>query len=456
MGIRLPKLALVAALALCGALVSPAQCAEPDNRLFIVTSFPGTLFERFKAAFEQEHPGAKLKILNRKTSAAIAYIQEHIALRPDLFWASAPDAFEVLKESGDLEPFAAGVADIPQKIGRYPVHDPDGYYTGFAVSGYGMMWNIRYLSRHKLSPPKDWDDLTNPMYHRHLGITSPSRSGTTHVIVESILQRYGWEKGWALLMEMAGNLATVTARSFSVVDGVNSGRFGIGLVIDFLGFSSKASGLPVEFTYAASSPIVPASVALLKNAANPDLAKAFIRFLLSGSGQRLLFDPAIHRLPVVQSLYASAPGGYPNPFQGSGKLEGGTFDSTISRERYQLVNAMFDTLITFRVRTFNKVWAAIHRAESLAATSPTPAANEAIAKARALATRVPVTAQEAANPAFADVFIRKQRGRSVPERQARNEAAWNEATEQNLRDALRIAEAQSRLLEAKDHRSAGQ
>ncbi|MBT4501072.1 MAG: ABC transporter substrate-binding protein, partial [Gemmatimonadetes bacterium] len=32
-------------------------------------------------------------------------------------------------------------ARIPETIGPYPIHDPDGYFFGFALSGYGMMWN---------------------------------------------------------------------------------------------------------------------------------------------------------------------------------------------------------------------------------------------------------------------------------------------------------------------------
>ena len=56
-------------------------------------------------------------------------------------------------------------------------------------------------------------------------------------------------KGWATQKELAGNFKTVTERSFGVPDGVNSGEFGVGIVIDFFGFSSKATGFPVEFVY---------------------------------------------------------------------------------------------------------------------------------------------------------------------------------------------------------------
>jgi len=54
-----------------------------------------------------------------------------------------------------------------------------------------------------------------------------------------------FNKGWAKMKNIAGNFKTVTARSFGVPDGVNSGDFGIGIVIDFFGLSSIGSGFPV-------------------------------------------------------------------------------------------------------------------------------------------------------------------------------------------------------------------
>lgn len=111
------------------------------------------------------------------------------------------------------------------------------------------MWNTRYLKAKKLLVPKTWADLAKPVYNGHVGMSAPSRSGTTHLTVETVLQGEGWDKGWALWKEIAGNFKTVTERSFGVPDGVNSGQFGLGIVIDFFGLSSKVSGFPVDFLY---------------------------------------------------------------------------------------------------------------------------------------------------------------------------------------------------------------
>ena len=130
-------------------------------------------------------------------------------------------------------------------------------------------------------------------------ISAPSRSGTTHLTVETILQAYGWDKGWALLLNAGGNMGSITERSFGVPEAVISGQYGIGVVIDFFGLSAIASGQPVEFAYPSLTSVVPASVGIVKGGPNPQNAEAFVNYLLSEAGQTVLFPPEIARLPVI-------------------------------------------------------------------------------------------------------------------------------------------------------------
>ncbi len=310
--------AVLAGLIVAMAAALPGAAAEIEDKLVIITSFPKDLTEPFKAAFQKKHPGTAVEVLNKKTTAGVKFIEETSKNNTsDIFWASAPDAFEVLKNDGLLEAYRPDVKGIPDKIGAYPMNDPDGMYLGFAAAGYGIMYNTRYLKAKGLPEPKEWDDLKQAVYHDHVGMSAPSRSGTTHLTVETILQGDGWDQGWRSLKEMAGNFKTITERSFGVPDGVNSGDFGVGIVIDFFGFSSKATGFPVEFVYPTVTTLVPANVAIVKNAPHPNAAKAFVDFLLSTEGQEILLDPKIRRLPINPDTYAKAPADFPNPFKDS-------------------------------------------------------------------------------------------------------------------------------------------
>ncbi len=263
-GFPMHRLALAAALAF-------ASSAALAGTVTVITSFPKELTAAYKAAFEKANPDIKVEILNKNTVAGIAFVRETAAgQRPDVFWASAPDAFEVLKRDSLLQ--AASDVDnkaIPAKIGNYPINDPKGFYKGQALAGYGIMYNTRYLKANKLAAPKEWDDLLKREWFGHVAMTSPSRSGTMHLTVETILQGEGWDAGWSKILQMAGNSAQVTERSFGVPDGINNGQFGAGPVIDFFGLAGKYSGFPVDFVYPAMTSIVPANIALIAGGRTP-------------------------------------------------------------------------------------------------------------------------------------------------------------------------------------------
>lgn len=431
-------LAIAAALAgNLAVLATTAHAQTLEDKLVIVTSFSKDLTVPFAQAFEKKHPGTKVEVQNRNTAAAVAFIRETKSNPPDMMWASAPDAFEVLKKDKLLQaykPQAPGVAD---KVGSYPVNDPENFYTGFAASGYGIMYNTRYLRANSLPAPKQWDDLKKPVYAGHVGISAPSRSGTTHLTVETLLQGEGWEKGWASLLEIGGNFAQVSDRSFGVPDAVNSGQYGIGIVIDFFGLSAKASGFPVEFVYPTVTTLVPANIGIIANAKNPNAAKAFVEFLLSDEGQQLLLDPKIQRLPVKASVYAKAPAGYPNPFKDASLGARVKFDADVSEARYALLNSLFDRIITFRLKELNAAWKAIHEAEAKAKSAD---AKKMIEEARRLATAVPIGEKEAAEPAIAASFKELKKGEKAAGRQAEFEEKWDSFATAHYADAKAMAE----------------
>ena len=419
---------------LLAGLSAPALGKE----VVIVTSFPKELFETYKKTFEAKNPGIKVVINNKQTNAGVTYLRETKA-RPeaDIFWVSAPDAFQTLKSDGLLEKYAPPkeiISKIPGKIGTFPVHDPDGHYFGFAVSGYGLMWNKNYLQAHKLPAPKEWTDLADPRYHGHLVISAPSRSGTTHLTVEVILQAYGWDKGWALLLNSGGNMGAITERSFGVPEAVISGQYGIGVVIDFFGLSAIASGQPVDFVYPSLTSVVPASVGIVKSAPNMDNAKAFVNYLLSEPGQMVLFSPEIGRLPVLPDLYAKGPKDYPNPFKQ--KLGGVDFNNRLSSGRRDVVNSLYDHIITFRHKELRNAWGAIFRAEEAVAKSKSAGVAQArslLADARKAASQVPIDDKKAGDKEVAGAF------KSKSGLKAQLETEWENAARANYTKATELA-----------------
>jgi ABC-type Fe3+ transport system substrate-binding protein len=439
---------LVAVLALAVA-AAPFSAGAVEDKLVIVTSYPPDTTTTVKAAFEKKHPGIKVEMLRKKTTAGIKYLQETAGNnRSDMFWASAPDAFEVLKGDGLLQKYEVKVKGIPEKVGAFPINDPEGYYKGFAASGYGIMWNTRYLKAKKLPVPKTWADLAKPVYHGHVGMSAPSRSGTTHLTVETLLQGMGWAEGWAMWKAIAGNFKTVTERSFGVPDGVNSGQFGIGIVIDFFGLSSEASGFPVKFIYPPVTTLVPANIAIVKSAPHPKAAAAFIEFLLSSDGQEVLLDPKIRRLPVNPATYAKAPAGFPNPFEDKSIGAAVEFDLQLSKNRYNVINSLFDVMVTYRLKDLRAATKAIQDAEAKMADKSNAAARKLIDEAKALVAAVPIEAAQASQQDFNRIFKKKRKKATtkVTGRQAEVEQGWDAQVKANYTKARTLAEKAAPML----------
>lgn len=330
----------------------PARVTAAQLR--ILTSFPPLFYTPFIERFESLYPDISVSILNKKTTAAIDEIMRGNDRQFDLFWSSSVDALDLLKAKQMLRRSQQIQKEPTIVLDNMNINDPDGFFYGFAVSGIGWMWNSRYLKKEDLPIPHSWEDLKKPTYYGHLAMSTPSRSGTTHLIVENILQKYGWEKGWAYLMRISGNFTTITARSFGVPEGIESNRFGIGLVIDFLARTKDKKN--IGFLYGKPAFPVPAGIAGLNNSLNHDAADQFINFILSPAGQQILLRPEINRLPINRSLLLNQEDKVVKLLQMIDGKELQAYDINLSRQRYHLVNKLFDQLITFHLRERRHIW----------------------------------------------------------------------------------------------------
>ncbi len=433
-----PIAAAAAILFAFGASLASAQA--PAGKVTVVTSFAKDVTDPFKRAFEKAYPGVTLDVQNRNTNAAVRFIEETKSNNQiDLMWASAPDAFEVLKNKKLLQAYKPKATGIAEKVGTYPVNDPDGYYFGFAASGYGIMWNERYARANRLPEPREWQDLAKPVFFDHVSIAAPSRSGTTHLTIETILQGEGWDKGWRTIKEMAGNFRNVTERSFGVPEAVNSGQVGVGIVIDFFAFSAQAAGFPVKFAYPTVTTVVPANIGIVANAPNTAGAQAFIDFLLSAEGQEVLLDPGIRRLPVRLATYEKAPAGYPNPFKDAQFQKMMLFDVDKSEVRTAAVDVLFDQTISFQLEGLKAATKAIHDAEAAIARKANAKASALVKEARDLIAALPLTEAQASSPEIRAAFTG---GKEKGARQAELEQQWASFARE------RYAQAKARAEEA--------
>jgi len=337
-------------LVVCFAFLSHAAAFSLDipnevpKTLRILTSMSERVFGPFVEQFEASNPGINVLVLNKNTNHALGEISLGNERGFDLFWASSPEAFDMLDEFDHLTPIAGDA------------HHP------FALSSVGWSWRKDDI----VEPPQTWNDLLDVKYYGKIGIARPSRSGTTHVLVEQFLQDRGWEDGWKYLLALSANFATITSRSFGVIDGLKSERFDIGLNIDFLAISEP----DIAFRYGRPVMLVPARIAKLRNGHAPELADRFVAFVLSQDGQEILLTPSLNRIPidmqVRESLNNSA---YPE-LEAALKLSWASYDPKMAAKRYWMVNEIFDQFITNQFSRRRAIWRKIYLAEAKGELKP--------------------------------------------------------------------------------------
>lgn len=326
------------ALSLCFMSLS-ATCLAQGKELVMATTFsPGAtawIIQRW-----QTEPGSvMIRTLNRTSSSLEQLLDTANAENVDLILTSSPMLLQHLQEHQKLAPFDNALPEsqrlVPESIRSTSV--------AVAISGFGLLINRSALTARHLPPPTDWGDLTHPKYQNALLMSSPSRSDTNHLMVESLLQQKGWQEGWATLLASAGNLVTISSRSFGVADKIKSGLGVAGPVID--NYANLLLNDPnLTFNYFPHSAVSPTYVAVLKNSPRANEAQRFIRYLLSPEGQRILADANTGKYPVT-SLAADNP----RAAQQAILMKQPPLNYRLILKRQQLVQRMFDTAISFRL-----------------------------------------------------------------------------------------------------------
>ena len=298
--------------------------------------------ERAFSAWHQKKYGEPVTIRWREagggTSQIIRFLRSEYKSSPssgiDVLYGGGDTPFPELEKDGLLTPYdppADVLAQIPAQLNGRNLIDPTHEWFGAALSGFGIITNERARAAVGLPAVHTWSDLTDPRLAGWISASDPRASGSALAIYEIILQSYGWEKGWAVLMEMSGNIRNFLSSSAASAVEVGVGDAAYGVAIDsygqaqagFYGTQNVSFILPEGQTV-----ITPDCIAILKNPPHPELAQHFLEFVLGRPGQLLWMLPkgapggathyAINRMSVLPALYGELAGVTPiltNPFK---------------------------------------------------------------------------------------------------------------------------------------------
>ncbi len=215
-------------------------------------------------------------------------------LNGDLFFGGGGESFVVLEEKGHLQPLPE-TYDVPDALNGVPLRGKDDKWVAAALSGFGILVNQYYAKRDNLPIPQTWSDLSNPKLANRIELADPRESGSAHTAYEVILQTNGWDKGWQILEAMSANSRRFVKSSSDLLRDVSSGEAVMAPAIDFYGRKSVAKAGNDETGAAklvyvepkGQSVVTPDPIGLLKGAPHEELAKEFIKMVLSPEAQKM-------------------------------------------------------------------------------------------------------------------------------------------------------------------------
>jgi iron(III) transport system substrate-binding protein len=259
----------------------------------------------------------------------------------------------LLVDSGVLSRFpelfnGTGDLQIPLSLGGEPYWDTKGRWVGTCLAEFGICYNTEVLTRLGVfTQPAQWIDLANERLFNAIALADPTKSGSVAKAFELMIQQQmnqrlaeltasapdqpreqrekqamaeGWERGLQLLIRLAANSRYFSDGAPKIPMDVAYGDAAAGMCIDFYGrfesesVADKNGQSRLKYTSVVGGTSVGAdSIALLRGAPHPQVAKAFIDFVLTLEGQKLwdfrLGTPggperyALRRLPIRKEFY---------------------------------------------------------------------------------------------------------------------------------------------------------
>ena len=343
-----------------------------ENELVIISSHSKGILDSFKTAFEKYCQDT----LNTAVGLKYSYyasedcykLAKEWAGKPkaDIWWGGGVNLFQTAAKEGLLLQYKCkDWGKIPASWFGIPAKDADGSWTGYAVSGFGFAVHLDYLKKYNLPEPKTWSDLLKPAYKGHIVMCTPARSGSTHMMVEIVMQGMGADPAWAYFRKMAVNVGLFTGRSGDVKSDVDKGEHGIGLVVDYYGFESAAAGLPIKLIYPTDHSLAnPDSITILSGAPHPEISKAFLDYVISEEGQKLSMGVEQRgvkcpspRLPVRADI------ALPPHLPDITKMKMISYDDKLANDRWKDVNTIYETTIEKKHAELKDTWDSIDSAQ---------------------------------------------------------------------------------------------
>jgi len=251
------------------------------------------------AAFERTS-GTKVTMVRRGTGETYAQIRAEASNpRGDVWWGGPGDPHLQAGEEGLLEeyksPKLAELHPWAVRLAELSKYRTTGTYLGALGIGY----NTEVLRKKNIPEPKCWADLLDARFKDEVQLADPNSSGTAYVMLATIMQLMGEDKGFAYLKALHRNINQYTKSGIAPVKATASGETGVGIAFMHDMVTMRVAGAPVRtLAPCEGTGYEIGAVSLIKGRKNTEAARRFFDWALSAEAQKIVgVDQNIYSIP---------------------------------------------------------------------------------------------------------------------------------------------------------------
>ncbi|MBI4758106.1 MAG: extracellular solute-binding protein [Chloroflexi bacterium] len=264
---------------------TPAPPTKPalESSLVVYTPSGPELTDPILKKWAEKYPNVKVDVVKAGTGDILARIraEKDKPLGDVLFGGST-----VLHEANADLFEAVALPDDAQ----FAVTDKNNKWHAYTTIPKPIAVNTKMLKPEQY--PKTMKELSDPKWKAgKTALSNPRTSGTAYAIVTAMVTLYGWDYVTDFLKN-----AMVTKSSDEMFKAVRDGEVAVAFINEDLGVKWVAEGALIVLIYPTDGVATEVDVfALIKGAAHPNAAKAFLSFLQSKEISELTRDIVVRR-----------------------------------------------------------------------------------------------------------------------------------------------------------------
>ncbi len=288
MAVGIQVKALVAALALAGAVSAQAQ-----QKTFYVAGYGGsfeqTMRKEIIPAFEKKH-GVKVEYVAGNSTDTLAKLQAQKANQQiDVAIVDDGPMYQAIQLG-----FCAPIQGLPAA----DIYDSAKYKgdkaVGIGLVATGLMYNTKIFKEKGWAPPTSWNDLKDPKYRKLLVIPPINNSCGLYTLVMFARMNGGGEKsidpGFKVMKEQVNaNVLAYEPSPGKMTELFQSGQAAIAVWGSGRVHSFAVTGFPVDFVYPKEGAVtlLASACPIAKPGASP-LAQEFVKAMVEPAFQQVL------------------------------------------------------------------------------------------------------------------------------------------------------------------------